>query len=366
MANAFKHVQVPHLGRTVCLVPREKMRRRPTARKFSLVPSFAVPVPTAWDGSKGRSIVYPILGNDTEGDCYYADGLHCVQTWTGNVATEAQFDAATVLARYEVISGGDNGLDDATIFAEWKGGLVGPNGLHKILDDMTVDPNDDVAIRAAMFYFCGGSWTAALPDAWVNIAAPGVVWDTGTPDPNNGHAMHLSGYDPTYLFPETWGFDQAVKLTSAGRKSADPEVTVQFSLDMFDPATGIAPSNGMGYDDLAALWVQCGGATLPPNPFNNVPPPPSPTPTPNVQQIVDAAFAVQVQKYHRNRAVVSALRTSQPYIDAVLSGTGLKRRALPPDVMVLLDQLLVDAEGAYPQYTIEIMVVKAILDKLLG
>src|SRR5258708_7096467 len=104
-----------------------------------------------------------------------------------------------------------------------------PTGRTGILDDMTIDPADDAAIRLGMWAFCGASYTAALPDEWVNGAAPGATWDAGTPDPSNGHAMHLSGFQPDHYQDETWGFDQAIRLTPAGLKSSDPEVTVQFS-----------------------------------------------------------------------------------------------------------------------------------------
>jgi hypothetical protein len=287
----------------VCFVPRSIMRRRVTGNVFDLklIQSFAdlTPVvPASWDGSKGRKIVYPILGNDQYGCCYYSDAAHCDQTWTGNAGVESSFDATAVVSRYLQIAGGDNGLDDATIFQEWDGGIIGPNGPHKILDDMLVNPRDDVAIRMGMYLFCGASWTAALPNAWVQSAKPGAIWDKGTPNPANGHAMHLSGFDATYLNIETWGFNLPVKLTSAGRQSADPEVTLQFSLDMFDPATGIAPHNGMSYDELAALWAQLGGKTLPPNPFVVVPPVPPTPPTPPVPGAYDeiALFLGGVQK----------------------------------------------------------------------
>ncbi len=236
------------------------------------LPAISVPPPPAsFDGSRGRKTVYPILGNDHYGDCYEADALHCVQTWTGAVGTQAQFDPDKVVSEYLALSGGDNGLSDDQVFPHWKGpGFQG----HRILDDMTIDPRDDNAIRTGLALFNGGSWTASLADVWLNVNSGGV-WDAARPNPNNGHAMHLSGYDGTYYHVETWGFAQAVRLTPRGLKNADPEVTVQFSLEMFN-MSGVAPHNGMTYDALAALWHQLGGIQLPPNPFVvNPPPPPS-------------------------------------------------------------------------------------------
>jgi hypothetical protein len=269
-----KSVHVPHLGRNIVLVPRELMRRQEDGRTLRIpyhlkAIAAAIPTPPAsFDGSKGRAIKYPILGNDHYGDCYYADAAHCVQTWTGNVGAAAVFDVDALTRRYLQIAGGDHGLNDATIFKEWKSGIIGPNGPHKILDDMTVDPKDDAAIRLGMWAFCGASWTCSLPDEWISSAGPGRVWDAGRPNPANGHAMHLSGYGPDYYYDETWGIEPPIRLTPAGLKSVDPEVTVQFSLEMFN-TVGCAP-NGLHYTILAPLWQQLGGAKLPPSPF---PPP---------------------------------------------------------------------------------------------
>ncbi len=301
------NVPLPLTGQTVHLVPRDLMRRKSSGKTLRVpfhLRSVAAQIPTppaSFDGSKGRSIKYPILGNDRYGDCYYADACHCVQTWTGNVGSQALFDANVVTKRYLAISGGDNGLGDDQIFPEWKRGIIGPNGPYTILDDMTVDPRDDAAIRLGIWLFCGASYTAALPDKWINSAAPGAVWDAGTPNQSNGHAMHLSGYSPDYYFDETWAIDPPIRLTPRGLKSSDPEVTVQFSLHMFR-ADGTAPHNGMNYDQLAALWHQLGGATLPPSPFGPTPPvpiPPTPvppTPTPPGRYLYTTTYTHAVQK----------------------------------------------------------------------
>ncbi len=282
-------------GQVVTLVDREQLRFKRHGRCFgipdhlSALKRIKLPAaPTVFSGSKNRTIKYPILGNDQEGDCYEADALHCIQTWTGNVGTEAQFDLQAVLAEYHQLSGGDNGLSDSDVFPHWKGpGFQG----HKILDEMTVDPTDAAAIRLAMFLFCGASYTCSLLSGWLNATAPGTIWDAGMgrADPSAGHAMHLSGYNATpgmaqlvngFFEDETWAIDPPIRLTPAGIKASDPEVTVQFSLDMFN-AQGIAPHNNMTYDQLATLWAQLGGATLPPSPFGPpAPPPPPPPPGP--------------------------------------------------------------------------------------
>lgn len=310
-------------GRRVKLVPRHILRRATHGRTLSVphhLKALAAKIPTppgVFDGSKGRAVTYDIMGNGAEGDCYETDALHCIQTWLVNAGQpEPSFPLAAVLAEYHALSGGDNGLGDDQVFPHWKGpGFQG----HKILDDLSVDPRDDAAIRLGMYLFCGASFTCALPDGWVNSNGPGFVWDVGTPDQANGHAMHLSGYvtkgqpmpfdvphlglkkgQPSpadYYFDETWGFLIPILLTPQGAKSADPELTVQFSLDMFD-STGFAPHCKMYYDQLAPLWHTLGGITLPPSPFGPmpqpipVPPVPGPTPIPPAPTPIPAAAPV--------------------------------------------------------------------------
>lgn len=74
------------------------------------------------------------------------------------------------------------------------------------------------------------------------------------------------------------------------------------------------------------------------------PPPPNPPPPPNVRAIVDAAFAAQEQKYARNRTVVSALRTAQPYIDAALGAS--KATDIPQPILDAIQQAEDDAATA--------------------
>jgi len=292
-------VNIPGVG-PVQLVDREQLRFKMHGRRFSLprhleaLMASMPPAPPSFDGSKARAIQYPILGNDQEGDCYLVDALHCIQTWLGNVSVPPQFDTSAVLKLYHQLSGGDNGLGDDQIFPAWKKGIFG----HKILDEMTVKTSDVESVRFGLWKFFGGSYTASLLTGWLSNAGPGVVWDAGMghADRNAGHAMHLSGFvakgaplpfkvkslvggtpsPADYYFDETWGFGTPIMLTTAGVAASDPEITLQFSIEMFDPATGLAP-DGESYEQKAAWWVACGGNRLPVSPF-----PPAPAPVPPV------------------------------------------------------------------------------------
>jgi hypothetical protein len=280
----------------IVLVNREQMRRPTTARRFVLPSIHALagePIPTpppTVDWSKNNTIAYPILGNDQYGDCYYAAVCHGSQTYSANgLGSEDSFDASAVVNRYLQIAGGDNGLADQDIMPEWKSGIVGPNGPHKILDQMTVPTTDASAILTAIYLYGGLVYTAALLDSWQGAISPGMIWDAnGTADPNAGHAMFITGKNDNGLYQvQSWALNPPVQLTAAGLAASDPELIVAFSLEWFNKA-GVAP-NGYSYDQLSAWWTMLGGKPLPPSPFAPAPAPspappspPAPSPAPPV------------------------------------------------------------------------------------
>lgn len=269
------------LGHDLVFVDREQLRRTsgyrmvfPTVQGLVGAPLPAPPATVDW--TKNNSLNLPILGNDRYGDCFYCAVVHAVQVWTGSVGTEAQFSSSDVVRRYLQLSPRDGGLSDEQVFPEWKAGVIGPNGPHKILDDMIVTPTDRATAKLAAYLFGGLIYTAALSSSWKNNIGPGVTWDVGRPNRNLGHAMFISGVDAGTYKVQTWGLNPPVNLTFAGLESCDPELVACFSLDWFDPKTGLAP-NGYHYDELAAFWAQLGGKPLPPSPF---PPKPAPQPAP--------------------------------------------------------------------------------------
>lgn len=266
---------VPALGRAMHFVDREQLRFRLHGRTLCAplhlrgLHTTLPAAPATVDWSKHNTLQFPILGNDQAGDCFYAAMCHASQTWTGNVGQQAQFDTRQVLNRYYQLSGGDNGLDDATVFPEWRRGIVGPNGPHTIEDEMTVDVRDPANVRLAMYLFGGLIYTASLPNAWLNTG-PGSTWDASYPNPQNGHAMWLTGDDGKTYKVQTWGFNPPVNLTYAGLQNSDPELVVCFSREWFDPATGKAP-NGYSWEELRQFWVALGGKDVGPSPFAPAP-----------------------------------------------------------------------------------------------
>lgn len=257
-------------GQQVVLVDRDQLRfagkkQMTYSTDFQGFISQPTP-PPAFDWSRGEAIRFPISGNDQVGNCYYVTGLNASRSFCGMNARPCEFNVADVIARYRRLSGGDNGLNDEQMMPEWKGGLVGPNGPHKILDDVQVDVHDDAAVALAMWAFGGLAWTTSLRTNWMpSRTHAGSIWaEDGMLNRRAGHAMWLTGKKENYTV-RTWGLTPPVQVTLPGIKSSDSELLAVFSMEMFSDA-GYAPC-GLHYVDLAPLWRSIGGIQLPVSPF---------------------------------------------------------------------------------------------------
>ncbi len=260
-------------GTPIVLVDREQMRFPADKKKLAYTDDIqgfiSQPTPPpVFDYSKGETIKFPILGNDQAGDCYYAAILHQIQAWLGCQGKPVSFDVSTVLARYRRLSGGDNGLGDSQVVPEMKNGVIGPNGPHKIIDDIQVDPTDDAAVAQAM-WLCGGLlWTCSLLPNWMpSRTHAGSHWtNDGRPNPRAGHAMFLTGTNAAGDYDvRTWGLSPCVTLTKPGLKAGDSELLACASKEQFDDL-GFHVS-GLHYIDVSAAWKSMGFKNIPDNTY---------------------------------------------------------------------------------------------------
>jgi hypothetical protein len=285
----MKELLIKSIGRTVRLHPRDYLRRKRPCRQLHLPVTNSIPVPSPpaiVDWGRNGTLTFPLDGNSSIGDCEVAACFHQVGLMTGNVGKEVVFSTAQATALYLSLTGGqDTGLSTDTTMAAWTAGLG--NLGHRIYDDMAVNPNDSETMQLALWRFGGVFFTLGIPDAWLADPRPGSVWDGGAgvvADDQNGHAVLLSGYQHVSTVGgydlQTWGFNPPVTITQSGIACCDPEASVVFSPDWYDPVTGYSPA-GYHYADDAALWVQLGG--------NAVPPWSGPTPNPGPGPVVGPA-----------------------------------------------------------------------------
>lgn len=295
---------VPSLNQSILFHHRDVLRRVTRPQVFSTaswlpgVPPLPDP-PAAWDWTKNGALQFPIDGNDQWGDCEVAATFHQVGSMTGCVGTEVVFTTAQAKKLYFALTGGqDTGLSTDVMMNSWTAGLGGLG--HSILDQMAVNPNDALAMSLAGWLFGGIFFTLALPDGWIQAAAPGVIWDAGNGNPNKGHAILLTGKRSSGNWDvQTWAIGPPyIQMTQHGVGNVQPEATVVFSRDWFNDS-GVAP-NGYTYSALAALWIQLGGShQLPPWTGPTPGPGPGPITPPPVNRLFGITIARDIPARHK-------------------------------------------------------------------
>lgn len=210
-----KEVFAPHLNRTVKLG-----RRKPVAHglhmKFRSYRCAALPPPpdAADYSAKAMAALSLVYMNDQLGDCVIAGGYHVVGLETGNADGGSPFIATNdqIVSDYGKIGGyvpgdpsTDNGCDEETALNWWRANGFA-NGT-KLTGYLALDPTNPTQVQEALFLFENLYFGVSLPDSWISPfpSGSGFTWDTGTPDPGNGHCFIGVGYNAVGVQIDTWG-----------------------------------------------------------------------------------------------------------------------------------------------------------------
>lgn len=184
-------VLVPGIGKHVKFTDRAAMKVGHPLRKFvqpfgmQALPAATLPI----DWTKNNTLLFPIDGNDTYGDCMYAASCHADNTFTGNNGPESVFSLQTIVSDYLALSGGDNGLNESQMTGEWQKGLANVPEAN-IFEALDVDPNNAQLCQAAIQLFGGVLFMLSVPTAWINGFATGHIWTSRSgvvANPANGH-----------------------------------------------------------------------------------------------------------------------------------------------------------------------------------
>lgn len=288
-ATATKRYLDKH-GRWVHFVHRDTMRTRHTHPRATLSAKTGVPttsLPVDWTAS--GTLIAPMDGNDTLGDCMEAMACHVDNMWTfgrGQAGwSESSFDLGALEKQYEAASGGDNGLDEPTLLTKcWQPGLAG-QAPATYDDSLDVDVTNAPLAQYLIDYFGHICMMWSVPDEFLQNFVPGGQWpNAATPDPQNGHGTPLIDVDTRGFYRlYTWG--AWVWVSPAFVASVDPACFVVLSRRQF---------NSQGYDargrhvsQVASVWIALGGnpdkakALVGMFPSVGPTPPPAPTPTPS-------------------------------------------------------------------------------------
>lgn len=289
-------------------------RRRPIARAPRLalaryLTAELPPLPPSVDyATPARRALSQMYLNDQLGCCVVAAMAHLIGVFTANASGAAAiFQPADLIALYENIGGynpldptSDRGCDEQTALNFWQHHGA-PPGSHAVAGWLAVDPTNVEQVKAALYLFENLFFGIELPDAWVQAAsADGFVWDVGTPNPNNGHAVAGVGYDRHGIQIATWGMVGTLTWDALRRDviaASGGELYTVLSADTIRKATAKAPS-GLDWAQLVRDFDAIGGRVPePPPPLPAPAPPPLPRPAtaPSRAQVL-AAVAEALNK----------------------------------------------------------------------
>ena len=190
------------------LPPRHDLRTLSMPRYFD--PTLIPPVSAHW-GTKIST--WPMMLNDSLGDCTCAAAGHMVEEWTADDTTIHIPTDAQVLTMYESVSGyvpGQPDTDNGAVMLDclnyWrKTGLGG----HKIQAYGAVNPRllTDVKLSISLFgnLYIGLQMPLTAQNQNGTWWVPGNLQGDAAPGSWGGHAVPVIGYDPHGLDLVTWG-----------------------------------------------------------------------------------------------------------------------------------------------------------------
>jgi hypothetical protein len=237
-----------------------KLGKRPAKHDFRTLQlakytAKVPPAPPAHDDWEKKVHHWPMMMNDTVGDCTCACAGHMIEQWTTYSKTPFIPTDRQIIAAYSAITGYDPATGDhddgaaiLDILNYWrKAGVAG----HKILAFATLDPSSRTEVEDSVFLFGNCYLGIQLPvsaqaqSVWA--VPPGGTTGLGSPGSWGGHAVPVVAYDQRGLTVVTWGALQ--RMTWGFLHAYCDEAYSVLSQDWINHTTNLAAS---GFD-LAVL-----------------------------------------------------------------------------------------------------------------
>ncbi len=208
----------------------------------------ALPAPPARVDFAGKVANWPMMKNDTVGDCTCAAAGHMIEQWTTYTGAPRVLDDTTIIAAYSAITGyqpgnpsTDHGANELDVLKFWRKKGIGGD---KIAGFVALEPGNHHHIKDAVNIFGNCYIGVALPlsaqgqTAW--SVPPGGATGTGAPGSWGGHAVPVVGYDDRFLSVVTWG--KLLQMTWQFWDTYCDEAYAVLSRDWIDKAKGATPS----------------------------------------------------------------------------------------------------------------------------
>lgn len=174
-------------------------------------------VPTTYNWGN-RVADWPMMANDTLGDCTIAAAGHLIQEWTADSGSMVVIPDEKIISLYSAITGyvpGDDSTDQGAVCLDvlnyWR--KTGMDG-HKLYAFTALEPGNVLHVTTATYLFGGIYLGLQLPLFCKRQIRPGGTfslvpgWDltaAGKPGSWGGHAIPVVGFSPTGVDIITWG-----------------------------------------------------------------------------------------------------------------------------------------------------------------
>jgi hypothetical protein len=275
------------------LGPHLRLARYLTAR-------LPAPPPSVDYSSLALPSLRDIMGNDAYGDCVFACANHVQGVATGNAGALVHATLAQVLAQYTAVTGfdpnnpaTDQGADEITAL-NWYCANGFANG-GRPLGWIYIDGSNKLEVQTAIDLFEHLIVCAGLPDPWISPMpmGDGFLWDSGSPNPNNGHSFMSFGYDSFGAKIDSWGLFGTLTYNALATKCTTATGGGCYCIlthEMVTQGQSIAP-NGVAWSDLVADFDALGGSVPIPHPVTPPLPPAPPGSVVTVDQAISWATA---------------------------------------------------------------------------
>ena len=151
------------------------------------------------------TVLFPIDGNDTYGDCTIAALAHAVTTFNGMIDKEVVPTRQSVVKLYLHLTGGlDSGLNELDVLNYWR---KHPFSSEKVLAYVSIDPKHHEHVQLAIAMFGGVYLGFHVQRDCLKDFEARRPWTPG-PLTHDGHAVLAVAYDQEGLTVLTWGNTQ--------------------------------------------------------------------------------------------------------------------------------------------------------------
>jgi hypothetical protein len=167
-----------------------------------------LPAPPATANWTTPVAAWPMMLNDSEGDCTCAGAGHLIEAWTANASTVNVLPDSAIQAAYLAVTNGadaDTGADMLTVLTYWRNTGIGGDLISAFAE---ISLQNQLELQQAVSIFGGAYLGLALPDSVVQGNLLTNPWDDSVTDPpnqNNGHCVAIVEYDSVNVTIVTWG-----------------------------------------------------------------------------------------------------------------------------------------------------------------